>query len=202
MKPTFTSPPPAGTATARTTPSAPPLPLSGTTSCAAPSAGRRSKRLMPPTAFRLPVSPRAKYNENRVFCHKTATAAGYNRPLFQELTSANSLLGGSMEFLRRSTNSNRPNNRKTTEFERAAKTGRCRRRSALRYPAGEHRSRGRNRSRVPYAASLDPRFGEGDDVGSVYTDPGLWRLGNVAARGARNEVRHFLRTAIAASLAA
>src|SRR6516165_3980093 len=36
---TFTSPPPAGMATARTMPSAPPLPHSATISCAAPSAG-------------------------------------------------------------------------------------------------------------------------------------------------------------------
>src|SRR5882724_13434285 len=39
MRPTFTSPPRAGTATARTIASAPPLPPSATISCAAPSAG-------------------------------------------------------------------------------------------------------------------------------------------------------------------
>src|SRR6516225_2927289 len=44
MKPTFTSPPPADTATARTTPSAPPLPRSATISCAAPSAGMRHEQ--------------------------------------------------------------------------------------------------------------------------------------------------------------
>src|ERR1700746_2844479 len=42
-RPIFTSPPPAGTATAKTTGSAPPLPPLGTISCAAPLAGNRTK---------------------------------------------------------------------------------------------------------------------------------------------------------------
>src|SRR5215470_14255661 len=44
MRPTFTNLPPAGTVTVRTTPSAPPLPLSATISCAAPSAGTRGEK--------------------------------------------------------------------------------------------------------------------------------------------------------------
>jgi hypothetical protein len=48
----------------------------------------RQKQAAFPPAQASPIrhAPAPKYNENRAFRHKTATAAGYNRLLFQVVT--------------------------------------------------------------------------------------------------------------------
>jgi hypothetical protein len=55
------------------------------------------------------------------FCKGSAVLAGHSRSAFSITYGGNSLLGGTMEFCRRSTNFRGPINRKTIEFMRRAK---------------------------------------------------------------------------------
>jgi hypothetical protein len=76
---------------------------------------------LPDNQGRTPHLPGVKYNENLLFATKGPSWPG-TIAFIPGAYAANSLLGGSTEFRRRTTNSSRPINRKTIEFERAVKT--------------------------------------------------------------------------------
>jgi hypothetical protein len=84
-----------------------------------------------------------KYNENLLFATKGPSWPG-TIAFIPGAYAANSLLGESTEFRRRTTNSSRPINRKTIEFERAVKTANA---APVAIPFA--RVRGRRQSRKP-----------------------------------------------------
>jgi hypothetical protein len=69
---------------------------------------------------------RGENNENHTFCNEVGAMIPYESAAFSITCKKNSLLGGTMEFCRRSMNSRGPINRKTTEFMRRAKMENCR----------------------------------------------------------------------------